>query len=183
LDRNEIFVAIVLAAGRGERFGGGKLAATLAGRPLLDHAMAGALASPAAEVIVVARPGTEVPADPRVHLVTLASAALSDSLRAGLAAAKGVKGEAAGALIFLGDMPLVPRDIGARLMAAIGEAPAALPEWRGKPGHPVLLARRLGRALRGLAGVVRLQTEDEGVVLDVDRAEDLADIARRLNGS
>ncbi|MDB5723880.1 MAG: nucleotidyltransferase family protein [Novosphingobium sp.] len=189
-------MAIVLAAGLGERFGGGKLAAGLAGRRLLDHAVAVALASPAAEVIVVARPGTEVPADPRIRLVTLASAALSDSLRVGLAAAKGVNGEAAGALIFLGDMPLVPRDMGARLIAAIGEAPAALPEWRGKPGHPVLLARSaftlahslagdegLGRALRGLAGVVRLQTEDEGVVLDVDRAEDLADIARRLNGS
>jgi molybdenum cofactor cytidylyltransferase len=196
LDRNRFFVAIVLAAGRGERFGGGKLAALLAGRPLLDHAVDLALASPAAEVIVVARPGTVAPPDPRIHLVTLSSAALSDSLQAGLAAAQDLVSEAAGALIFLGDMPLVPGDMGARLIAAIGEAPAALPEWRGKPGHPVLLARSafaladglvgdegLGRALRGLAGVVRLPTGDEGVVLDVDRAEDLADIARRLHGS
>lgn len=185
----------MLAAGRGERFGGGKLAAPLAGRPLLDHAVHVALASPAAEVIVVGRPGTQVPAEPRVRLVTLASAALSDSLRAGLAAAKDVEGEAAGAFIFLGDMPLVPPDMAARLAAAIGEAPAALPEWRGQPGHPVLLARSafaladglagdegLGRALRGLAGVVRVPTGDDGVVLDVDRVEDLAAIARRMNG-
>jgi molybdenum cofactor cytidylyltransferase len=195
LDRNESFadplVAIVLAAGRGERFGGGKLAAPLAGRPLLDHAVHVALASPATEVIVVGRPGTPVPADPRVRLVALESAALSDSLRAGLAAA----GAAAGAFIFLGDMPLVPPDMAARLARALGGASAALPQWRGRPGHPVLLARNafalvdgltgdegLGRALRGLAGVVRLPVEEEGVVLDVDHPEDLAAIAQRING-
>lgn len=194
MDRNESFVAIVLAAGRGERFGqgerleGGKLAALLAGRPLLDHAVDAALAAPAAEVIVVGRPGTRISAEPRVRFVALASASLSDSLRAGLDAA----GDAAGAFIFLGDMPLVPPNMAARLAEVLGEAPAALPEWRGRPGHPVLLARSafvladglvgdegLGRALRGLVGVVRLPAEDEGVVVDVDRPEDLAAIARR----
>lgn len=183
-------MAIVLAAGRGERFGGGKLAAPLAGRRLLDHAVRAALASPAAEVIVVGRPGLPVAAGPRVRHITLASAALSDSLRAGLAAAN----EAAGAFIFLGDMPLVPLDMAGRLATAIGEAPAALPEWRGRPGHPVLLSRSafalvegltgdegLGRALRGLAGVVRIPVEDDGVVLDVDRPEDLRAIMGRMN--
>lgn len=184
-------MAIVLAAGAGERFGGGKLAAALAGRPLLDHAVQAALASPAAEVIVVGRPETPVPAGPKFRLVTLASVALSDSLRAGLAAA----GDAKGAFIFLGDMPLVPADTAERLAAVIGEAPAAVPEWRGRPGHPVLLARSafalvdglsgdegLGRLLRGLAGVVRISVGDEGVVLDVDRPEDLSAIAQRMNG-
>jgi len=189
LDRNQHFVAIVLAAGRGARFGGGKMAAPLGGRALLDHAVGTALASPAERVIVVGRPGTRVAEDPRVRLLTLDSAALSDSLRAGLAAA----GDAAGAFIFLGDMPLVPPDMAERLLAAIGEAPAALPLWQGKPGHPVLLARAafsladgltgdegLGRALRNLPGVVRLPVDEEGVVLDVDRAEDLAAMARRI---
>lgn len=199
MDRNESFaaplVAIVLAAGRGERFArgnvGAKLAAPLAGRALLDHAVQAALASPAEDVIVVGRPGTRLPADPRIRLIALASTALSDSLRVGLAAA----GDAAGAFIFLGDMPLVPPSMAARLVAAIGEAPAALPEWRGRPGHPVLLTRRafaladgligdegLGRALRSLTGVERLSVDDEGVVLDVDRPDDLAAIARRING-
>lgn len=181
--------AIVLAAGRGERFGGGKLAAPLTGRPLLDHAVAIALASPAEQIVVVGRPGTRVADDPRVSLVELPSAALSDSLRVGLAAV----GDAEGALIFLGDMPLVPADMAERLVAAIGDAPAALPVWQGKPGHPVLLARcafaladgltgdeGLGRALRGLADVVRLPVAEEGVVLDIDRAEDLAAIEARI---
>lgn len=191
MDRNGTLAAIVLAAGQGARFGGGKLAELLAGRPLLDHAVDLALESLAARVIVVARPGTCILADARLRLVELESPALSDSLRAGLAAA----GEVAGAFIFLGDMPLVPGNMAARLAEAIGSAPAALPMWRDRPGHPVLLTRRafgladgltgdegLGRALRGLAGVVRLPVDDEGVVLDVDRPEDLADIARRMNG-
>lgn len=182
-------MAIVLAAGRGERFGGGKLAAELGGRPLLAHAVEAALASPAERVIVVGRPGVAVPPDPRIEAVELASAALSDSLRAGLAGAR----DAVGAFVFLGDMPLVPHGMAARLLAGIGPAPAALPVWRGKPGHPVLLARDafaladglagdegLGRALRSLPGVLRLAVEEEGVVLDVDRKDDLESIGRRI---
>lgn len=176
-------VAIVLAAGHGSRFGGGKLAAMLAGRSLLDHAVAAALASPAERVIVVGRPGTVLPREPRLSLIELPSAALSELLRAGLAAA----GEAGAALVFLGDMPLVPHDMAARLIAGLGQNLAALPEFDGKPGHPVLIARRgfaladdltgdqgLGRALRGREDVVRLAVEDEGVVLDVDTPEALA---------
>lgn len=176
-------VAIVLAAGHGSRFGGGKLAATLAGRSLLDHAVTAALASPAERVIVVGRPGTVLPNDPRLSLIELSSAALSESLRAGLAAAS----EAEAALVFLGDMPRVPHDMAARLIAALGQDLAALPEFEGKPGHPVLIARRgfaladdltgdegLGRALRAREDVVRLAVEDEGVVLDVDTPEALA---------
>jgi molybdenum cofactor cytidylyltransferase len=183
-------VAIVLAAGHGSRFGGGKLSAMLGGKPLLDHAVAAARASPAERVIVVARPGTALPADPCLSLIELPSTALSDSLRAGLAAAD----EAAAALIFLGDMPLVPHGMAARLIAALGEGLAALPEFGGKPGHPVLLARRgfaladpltgdegLGRALRGRADVVRLAVEEEGVVLDVDTPAALAELEQRTN--
>ncbi|MGN6357373.1 MAG: nucleotidyltransferase family protein [Novosphingobium sp.] len=183
-------VAIVLAAGHGSRFGGGKVSAMLDGRPLLDHAVAAALASPAERVIVVARPGTALAEDPRIALIELPSAALSDSLRAGLAAANGAEA----ALIFLGDMPLVPHGMAARLMTALGRSLAAVPEFDGKPGHPVLLARRgfaladvltgdegLGQALRGRADVVRVPVEEEGVVLDVDTREALAELERRTN--
>lgn len=183
-------VAIVLAAGRGTRFGGGKLSALLAGRPLLDHAVAAALAAPARRVIVVARPGTALAEGPRLSRVELPSAGLSDSLRAGLAAA----GDADAALIFLGDMPLVPHGLAARLAAALGDAIAALPEVAGRPGHPVLLARRgfalaeglagdegLGRVLRGRDDVVRLPVADEGAVLDIDTPEALARLEAGTN--
>ncbi|MFT4026787.1 MAG: nucleotidyltransferase family protein [Novosphingobium sp.] len=181
--------AIVLAAGKGERFGGGKLAAPLAGKPLLDHAVDIALASPADRVIVVARPDGQPVDHLRAVQVDLASAGLAASLRAGVAAA----GDVDGALVFLGDMPLVPTDMAARLIAAIGDGLAALPTWHGKPGHPVLLGRRaftlveglegdegLGRVLRGREDVVRLAVAEEGVVLDVDSVADLAEIAQRM---
>lgn len=183
-------VAIVLAAGHGTRFGGGKLSAVLGGWPLLQHAVAAALASPAERVIVVGRPGTTLPMDLRLSLVELSSTALSDSLRAGLRAAS----EAEAALIFLGDMPLVPHGMAAQLIAALDGALAAVPEFAGKPGHPVLFSRRgfvlaegltgdegLGRALRNREDVVRLPVEDEGVVLDVDTPAALAALERRTN--
>ena len=47
------FEAVVLAAGAGRRFGGGKLLAPWAGGALLDGALAAALAAPARRVIVV----------------------------------------------------------------------------------------------------------------------------------
>lgn len=181
--------AIVLAAGKGERFGGGKLAASLAGRPLLDHAVAIALASPAERVIVVARPEVRPMEHPSAVKLDLVSAGLADSLRAGTAAA----GDVDGVLIFLGDMPLVPTGMAARLVEAIGDGLAALPTWEGRPGHPVLLSRRafalvdglegdegLGRVLRGRSDVVRLPVAEEGVVLDVDSVADLAEIAQRM---
>lgn len=184
--------AIVLAAGKGERFGGDKLAAPLGRRRLIDHAVEIALSSPVERVIVVTRQGTEIVEDPRVSRIELSSVVLSDSLRAGLAAA----GDLDGAFIFLGDMPLVPPEMAARLILAIGTAPAALPTWQGKQGHPVLLTRGafaladgltgdegLGRALRGRGDVVRLPVADEGVVHDIDRPEDLAAIARKIGPS
>jgi molybdopterin-guanine dinucleotide biosynthesis protein A len=51
---------IVLAGGRGSRFGGPKLEADLRGRPLVQHAI-GAVAEVADEVVVVVAPGVDVP--------------------------------------------------------------------------------------------------------------------------
>jgi molybdopterin-guanine dinucleotide biosynthesis protein A len=53
--------AIVLAGGRSSRFGRDKLAETVGGRTLLDHAL-DAVVPLAAEVIVVRRPGDDAPA-------------------------------------------------------------------------------------------------------------------------
>ena len=65
---------IVLAGGRSSRFGSDKLAETLRGRPLLDHAIA-ALAGVTTEVLVVVPPVVEAPISPKsrstatVHIV------------------------------------------------------------------------------------------------------------------
>lgn len=176
-------VAIVLAAGAGRRFGGGKLAAPFRGEPLLAHAVRAACASPAERVIVVAAPDLDCGDTGRAEVLRLASDSLSASLRAGLEAA----GQCDGAFVFLGDMPLVPHGMAARLANAIGPAHAALPRCEGRPGHPVLLSpaamaeavaqlhgdEGMGRLLRGRADVVFVESDDPGVCADVDLPVDL----------
>jgi molybdenum cofactor cytidylyltransferase len=177
-------VAIVLAAGRGSRFGGDKLAAKLNGRSLLDHAVAAACAAPVERVLVVTRPGATISDHPRVERVETWSEALSDTLRAGLAVASTHAAE--GAFIFLGDMPLVPPSLAAALAEAIGPSLAAMPVRDGAPGHPVLISRAafslvddlsgdegLGRVLRNRNDVVSLETSDPGALFDVDTLADL----------
>jgi molybdenum cofactor cytidylyltransferase len=179
------YVALVLAAGRATRFGSDKLRAPLDGMPLLHHAIHAARAAPVYRVIVIARPGVEAgawPGLPPVERLDIDSNALSQTLKAGIAAAHG----AAGAFVFLGDMPRIPPTIAARLASAIGPAYAAMPRHGGRPGHPVLLSARAfaditvltgdegaGRLLRLRDDVVFVDCADPAIHFDVDRPEDL----------
>ncbi|HKX79178.1 MAG TPA: nucleotidyltransferase family protein [Novosphingobium sp.] len=183
-------VSIVLAAGAGRRFGGDKLSAPFLGEPLIRHAIRAARAAPVDRVIVVAGPGLDPgmwEGSPPVERVAIVSDTLSTSLKAGVLAARG----ASGAFVFLGDMPLVPHGIAARLADALGEGYAALPRHEGSPGHPVLLSaaafddvamlqgdRGAGPLLAGRDDVRFLDREDASVLLDVDRPEELAALER-----
>ncbi len=177
--------AIVLAAGAATRFGGDKLAARLEGAPLLHHAIRAARAAPVERVIVVAREGADLGdwrGEPRVETVTIASNALSASLKAGIARASNCDG----VFVFLGDMPRIPHALAAALADSLGDAFAAVPRCRGKAGHPVLLSARSFAEIAGLEGdagagkllksrndVVHVDCDDPGVLLDIDRPEDL----------
>ena len=179
------YAALVLAAGRASRFGSDKLSALLDGEPLLFHAVRAARAAPVSRVIVVAKPGLDAgewAGEPPVDVLRIESEALSQSLKAGIAAAE----EVDGAFVFLGDMPRVPHDEAARLAAIIGGNIAALPRHQGRPGHPALLSARLlpeimmltgdegaGRLLRSREDVVYDEIGDPAILLDVDRPEDL----------
>jgi molybdenum cofactor cytidylyltransferase len=179
------YVALVLAAGRATRFGSDKLRAPLDGRPLLHHAIGAARAAPVDRVILVARPGVDAgawPGLPPVDVLEIDSYALSQTLKAGIAAAHG----AAGAFVFLGDMPRIPHAIAASLASAIGPAYAAMPRHGGRPGHPVLLSARAfaaiaaltgdegaGRLLRPRDDVTFVACADPAIHFDVDRPEDL----------
>ena len=187
------FASIVLAAGAATRFGGDKLSASFQGEPLLHHAIRAARAAPVERVIVVCAPGLDIgpwPGHPPVEALRLDSEALSRSLKAGIATA----GNVAGAFVFLGDMPLVPHAVAVQLAAMLGENFAVLPRCNGRPGHPVLLSSRAfadiarlegdegaGRLLRQRDDVAFLDSTDEGIVLDVDRAEDMARLEQRID--
>ena len=195
-----VWSAIVLAAGAGRRFGGRKLLAPFEGGPLIEGALRAALASPAASVILVTGSEADEVAGvardlaerqgqgARLQIVHAADHAegMGASLRAGAAA---LPADAAGVFVFLADMPKIPAAILPRLFEAVeAGAPAAAPLCDGRRGHPVLFAAELFHLLRqatgdegaraalaGLgAGLALIDTDDEGVLFDVDRPGDLA---------
>jgi molybdenum cofactor cytidylyltransferase len=186
--------AVVLAAGSGSRFGGGKLLAPWRGEPLVMAAVRAALAAPVGGVTVVTGADAEAvgaaarAVDPRVRVVHAADHAegMGASLRTGIGS---LPDDAAAALVFLGDMPRVPQAVLAPLVAAVAAgAPAAAPVFGGRRGNPVCLAAGLFPqllALTGDAGARRIldalgerlalvEAPDDGVLFDVDRPEDLS---------
>lgn len=182
--------AIVLAAGSATRFGSDKLSAEFRGRPLIHHAIAAARAAPVSRVIVVRRPNLDIgiwPGEPPVEAVDLASKELSQSLKAGIAAA----GDVNGVFVFLGDMPLVPHEVAGRLAGDLGDHFAAVPRFDGKPGHPVLLSAKAfdeisrlkgddgaGKLLRQRDDVIFDECADARIHRDVDRPEDLSGLGK-----
>ncbi|QAY79434.1 nucleotidyltransferase family protein [Sphingosinicella sp. BN140058] len=188
--------AIVLAAGAGRRFGGGKLVSDFKGRPLLCWAVDTALACPVESVRVVV--GAEAAAverilspDDRVRILICPDwdEGLSRSLRCGV---ESLPVDARALLLFLGDMPYAPSCLAGPLLDAVAAgAPAAMATCRGRPAHPVAISARLfpdllrltgDQGARGLLrtcpGVVEIEADDEGSIADVDTPDDL----RRLAG-
>ena len=182
--------ALVLAAGAGSRFGGAKLMTPWRGGVLLDGALAAAKTAPVEAVWGV------VGADPAVaahfkakgaHVVEARDHALglSASLKAGIAA---LPRDAAGVIVFLGDMPLTPRTVPVQLAEALAAgAPAAVPTFEGRVGNPAAISACLFMELLALQGdkgaravleglgdaLVRVPAPDAGVLIDVDRPDDL----------
>ncbi len=178
--------AIILAAGAGTRFGGGKLSALFKGEPLITHVIRAARAAPVERVLVVCSPTLDIgewPADPPVETIRINSPELSASLKAGIAAVQ----DTDGAFIFLGDMPLIPHSLASELAAALQNNFAAVPRHNGKSGHPVLLSARAfvaiadltgdegaGKLLKARKDVAFVDCPDEGALLDIDRTDDIA---------
>lgn len=177
----------VLAAGRGTRFGGGKLETPCAGKPL------GRWAVEAAETAGLGR-GVIVTGPERVSFARgwtrLANPRSQDGLGTSLAIAArhALDTGAETMLVMLADMPLVIP----ALLKVLAEAPAPMAFLHpgGSPGVPALLDKRLigiAAALtgdRGLGPMLRnVNTLPAGTMLfDVDTPEDLAEAERRLVG-
>jgi molybdenum cofactor cytidylyltransferase len=152
-------VAIVLAAGRSTRMGGpNKLLAELSGKKLVRIATEQVLASKASEVIVVTGHQAERVEQAleglNVKFVRNPDFAggLASSVKAGIAA---VPGKADGALICLGDMPLIDAMLIDRLIEAFDPDRGNLvvvPVADGRRGNPVLWSRRFFGELLTLDG-------------------------------
>ncbi len=186
--------AIVLAAGRGTRFGREpKLLARFGGKALVRHVVEAASNSVADPVIVVTgHRADEIEASlgglpfQAVHNGAFAEG-LSTSLKAGFAA---LPSEIMAVVVLLGDMPLVKADLINALIESwreLGKPAALVPTLNGQRGNPVVLSRELEGMIRGLSGdagagqglrgrndVLEWPTTDPAVLQDVDTSDEIS---------
>ncbi len=187
--------AVVLAAGPGRRFGGGKLAAELQGEPILWHVCAAVRDAIGAGLlgqgwVVVATDDRAARLQvERAGLVPVVNpnpeAGIARSIRAGLDTAE-AQPTLEAILLLLGDQPLVRVETMRRLIEAWrdGAGPVVRPRYGDEPdtpGHPVLLDRlvwplcRQVTGDRGLAGILPQAAliDVAGANPDIDTPADL----------
>ncbi len=187
-------IGILLAAGSGVRFGGGKLLARLTTGERAGEAVGVAacrnLLAALPQVIAVVRQDDPAlaaalgAAGARIVRCANAAEGMGASLACGAAAAP----EGAGYVVALADMPWIrPQTIGAVVAALAGGAQIVAPGYRDQRGHPVGFAAGYRAQLMQLAGdegaralvaahanvLTLLPTDDPGVLRDVDTLADL----------
>jgi len=189
--------AIVLAAGLSRRMeGGNKLLGQFKGRPLITHVIDMLLASAVTDIVVVTGHQADL-----IQQVLMGDKlqfvhnhrfeeGLSSSLRCGIEA---VSPAAQGAIICLGDMPLVTARLLDELIRAFEEQSCTkicVPAHLGKWGNPVLWPRHFfssilqscGDAgarwlmLRNPESIHEILIDSEEIFTDVDTLGDLEDM-------
>jgi len=196
-------VGILLAAGRGERFGGDKLLAKagsaaststsgwgdLSGECIGVAACRHLLAA-LSKVTAVVRPGDGALAAALgaagARIVRCANA--DDGMGASLACGVAAERDAAGWIVALADMPWIHPATIARVAAAVADgAPVAAAFHDGKRGHPVGFSAACYAMLATLTGddgaksvvaahadsLARIDVDDAGILRDVDTPADL----------
>jgi molybdenum cofactor cytidylyltransferase len=180
---------IVLAAGKGSRFGGvsHKLTQPFGASTVLGTTLATALASELPVVVVT----TEALAAEAAHAVASrdvvvvsdfeAARGMGHSIAAGVAA----RADARGWLVLPGDMPRVSVDTLRAVAAALDDHPVAYAQHLGRRGHPVGFSAELFSELLSLTGdegarrllarypAFGVEVDDPGVLMDIDTVADL----------
>ena len=191
--------AIVLAAGSGSRFGGGKLLSPFGGETLISATLNGLREAPVDEIILVVGKqaeelrrvcepyGTCVVDNPDWE------EGMSTSVRSGLGA---MKPGTQAAVVLLADQPLVGSEAVARLVAAFENGSVvAVATYGGAARNPVLFARKVWSLLEeelsgdeGARGFIRRHPElvtevpcdDVADPADVNTVEDLNRLEERV---
>ncbi len=201
---------IILAAGRGRRFGGNKLLATLGDRPVIAHGLAAALASRLSPVILVlgsdGKAVTKAIAPyltpDRCHVVHNPAPEKGQSgsvilgLETLLSLPETTPHQPAAVMYLMGDQPgLTPAIIDALIYAfQDGKGEICHPVCQGQRRTPVIFARRFFPDILRLTGdqgareiilanpdrVCALPFADPLPFQDLDTPEDLAAMARAL---
>ncbi len=186
----EGYGVIVLAAGLSSRMVENKvLLPWRDGSPIVRHVAAKFVGACAGNVFVVtgrdaaqARKAVNDLNVVCVHNPYFATGEMLSSVKVGLSA---LPAGLAGCFIQPADMPCVPVDVIAQLLAAHDAGWNVAPVYRGRRGHPVLLDREYWEAMLDLPEGAKprdvieaarerlrlLDVDDEGVLLDVDTRE------------
>lgn len=184
-----MIAGILLAAGAGSRFGGGKLLHEVAGVALGARSARNLIAA-GLPVTAVVRPGS-------AELTQLLSAQgcavtectnAADGMGVSLAHVIAHTRDASGWVVALADMPSISHNtLRAVADAVAGGALIAAPVYRGERGHPVGFSGKLlgellqlkgdegARAVvkRHYADITWLDVDDAGVLFDIDHREDV----------
>jgi molybdenum cofactor cytidylyltransferase len=195
---------IILAAGASHRFGQNKLLIPLGGHAVLYHALQAALTAPLDPVILVLGYESdkalhaleELRGSPKLRVLKNPHWAQgrAESLKLGLAA---VPAHAPGAVVLLGDMPLVTPALIARVAQAFLRAHTlCFPIYRGLPGRPVAIPQELFGEFAQLCGdasglpilqkyweraiKIELAPDEEPTQWDIDTPEDLERMLKAL---
>jgi molybdenum cofactor cytidylyltransferase len=192
-------VGILLAAGRGNRFGGDKLLAPLADGTPMALAVARKLCRACRQAITVLRPEQELLGEMlgaegcRIIYSHEADFGMGHSLTAAVRSAH----DAGGWLIALADMPVISAATYSLIVEALRDgASLAAPFYRGRRGHPVGFSRTWFDqliCLQGDEGARRILAEhassltpvpcvDPGILVDVDTPEELAKLVGSKSG-
>ena len=184
---------VVMASGRGRRFGGNKLLANFHGAPIISKALELAMLPLFQSRIIVTR-SAEVEALCRAQNIPAlrhTQPSRSDTVRLGLTALQEQKISLRGCLFLPGDQPLLTRaSVEALVLAAAPDAIVRLCAADGTPGSPVLFGAAYFEELLhlpdGCGGSAVVRAHPEAVRLipaqnaaelcDVDTQEDLARI-------
>lgn len=183
---------LILAAGRGTRFGADKRLARLPdGRTLLEVALArhAGISQP---LLIVLRPddeaATALARQHGAHILICENAdqGMGHSLACGARALLAMP-DLTGVLIDLADMPAVSATTLKRVQQALRDTGQAVaPRYQGRIGQPRGLPRACFEAVSQLHGdqgarhlldwqqAVHVEVDDAGILLDIDRPADLA---------
>jgi molybdenum cofactor cytidylyltransferase len=186
-------VGLLLAAGRASRFraatGRDKLAEPIplglpfAGIPVIAAALSALRPAVDEVVAVVAADNTRAISLVEAlggTVVRCTSGGTGESIALGVAA----RPDAAGWLVALADMPFIRTETIRNLARGLGRADLVAPVYRGQRGHPVGFGHAHGGRLATLSGdegarailagakPLLIETDDAGVVTDIDSPED-----------